>query len=97
MTIFILITRAFCYPRICFLYLISGLSPKKFKGNNNNFDGLNSYISYNKFFALKQTSKGLIHLKDFLLANTSIDFHFQQCKHMGYSEKTCLGNLHSYK
>ena len=44
--------------------------------------------------APKQAGKGLILPEDFLLADASMVFHLQQCRHTGCKEGACLDNLH---
>ena len=44
--------------------------------------------------APRQAGKGLILPEDFLLADASIVFHLQQCRHMVCREGACLDDLH---
>ena len=44
--------------------------------------------------APRQAGKGLILPEDFLLADASMVFHLQQCRHTGCKEGTCLDDLH---
>lgn len=56
---------------------------------------VSSYNGSNKFFTSRQTGKSLIFRKNFLLANASMVFHHQQCKHTVFKEKAYLDDLHS--
>ena len=63
----------------------------------NDFDSHDGHDSHNKFLISGQAGKGLILSKDLLLADASMVFHLQQCRHMVYKEGAYLDNLHSCK
>ena len=44
--------------------------------------------------APRQAGKGLILPEDFLLADASMVFHLQQCRHIVCREGACLDDLH---
>ena len=64
---------------------------------HNGFDSYDGHNSHNKFLIHGQAKKGLILSEDFLLADASMVFHLQQCKHMVCKEGACLDDLHSYR
>ena len=59
---------------------------------HNSQDGHNSHDNFN---APGQAGKGLIIPEDLLLADASMIFHLQQCRHMVCREGACLDDLHS--
>ena len=81
-----------------FLYLIPGSISERWKtvmtAMYNGFDSHNGHDSHEKFNALGQAEKGLIILEDLLLADTSMVFHFQQCRHIVCRVGACLDDLH---
>ena len=58
-------------------------------------DSQYGYNIHNKFNAPGQAGKGLVIPEDLLLADASIVFHLQQCRHMVCREGACLDDLHS--
>ena len=77
------------------MYSIPGSSPKKSRRSPDGFNDQYGHDSHDKFTASGQTGKGLIIPEDLLLADASIVFHFQQCRHLVCREKACLDDLHS--
>ena len=61
---------------------------------HNSFDSHDGHDSHDKFSIPGQARKGLILPEDLMLADTSMVFHLQQCRHTGYREEACLDNLH---
>ena len=60
----------------------------------NGFDSHSGHDSHNKFSVLGQVGKGLIFPDNLLLADASMVFHLQHCRHTGCRERACLNNLH---
>ena len=46
-----------------------------------NVPGHVGFDSHGRFYAPRQAGKGLLLLEEFLLANASMVFHLQQCRH----------------
>ena len=69
-------------------------SKKRYVGLDG-FDSQDGHNSHDKFNTPGQAGKGLIIPKDLLLADASMVFHLQQCRHTVCREGACLDDLHS--
>ena len=89
-----LMTGALCYPGTRSLYSIPGSSPQRLRRSYDDFDSQYGGDSHDKFNAPGQAGKGLILPEDLLLADASMVFHLQQCRHTVCREEACLDDLH---
>ena len=64
---------------------------------HNGFDSHDGHNSHDKFLIPGQAGKDLILPEDLLLADTSMVFYLQQCRHRVCREGACLDNLHGYE
>ena len=62
---------------------------------HDSFDSHDGHNSLDKFLIPGQAGKGLILSEDFLLADASMVFHLQQCRHTVCKERACLDDLYS--
>ena len=61
---------------------------------HNCFDSHDGHNSHNKFSVFGQAGKGLILPEGLLLADASMVFYLQQCRHTVCREGACLDDLH---